>query len=239
MPGGSPVYAGSSFDPGRQIVVPALARAGIRKLDLVVNSHPHEDHLGGVPAVLDNIQVGRYIAPPQEHTTPLVLKVQELLEEKKIPVSYVKTGAEINLDSNVKISVLGPPQTLFSGTRSDANNNSLVLHITYGKVSILLTGDLEQEGMLDLVSRFQGSNGIQADLLKCPHHGSSYSICPEFAAAIKPQLVVISVGRNSFGHPDAQTIRFWQEQGARVLRTDEDGHITILTDGANLIMPGT
>ena len=237
--GGSPVYAGSSFDPGRQIVVPALARAGIRKLDLVVNSHPHEDHLGGVPAVLDNIQVGRYIAPPQEHTTPLVLKVQELLEEKKIPVSYVKTGAEINLDPNVKISVLGPPQTLFSGTRSDANNNSLVLHITYGKVSILLTGDLEQEGMLDLVSRFQGSNGIQADLLKCPHHGSSYSICPEFAAAIKPQLVVISVGRNSFGHPDAQTIRFWQEQGARVLRTDEDGHITILTDGANLIMPGT
>lgn len=122
--------------------------------------------------------------------------------------------------------------------RVGRSNRLAYAYFTFTRDKVL-TGDLEQEGMLDLVSRFQGSNGIQADLLKCPHHGSAYSICPEFAAAIKPQLVVISVGRNSFGHPDAQTIRFWQEQGARVLRTDEDGHITILTDGANLIMPGT
>lgn len=240
--GGSPSYISSSFDPGRQVVVPTLARAGIRKLDLVVNSHPHEDHLGGIPAVLDNIQVGRYVAPPLEHTTPLALKVQDVLDQKKIPVSYIKTGAEIKLDPSVKISVLGPPETLLAGTRSDANNNSLVLHIVYGKSSFLLTGDLEQDGMLDLVRRFQNGRipgEIRADVLKCPHHGSSYSICPEFAAAVRPQVVVISVGRNNFGHPDAQTINFWQDQGARVLRTDEDGHITILSDGTDfMIMPG-
>ena len=79
--GGSPSYSNSSFDPGRQMVVPALARRGIRKLDLVVNSHPHEDHLGGIPAVLDNVMVEKFAAPPVDHPTPLVLKVQQQLSE--------------------------------------------------------------------------------------------------------------------------------------------------------------
>jgi competence protein ComEC len=235
--GGSPSYLNSSYEPGRQVVVPALARAGIKELDLVVNSHPHEDHLGGIPAVLDNIKVGRYAAPPIEHVTPLVIQVQQLLEEKKIPVNYIHSGAEIKLDPAVKISVLGPPETPFSGTRSDANNNSLILHIAYGKVSFLLTGDVEQEGMLDLVERIQNgrtAGEIKADVLKCPHHGSSYSICQEFADAVRPQIVVISVGNNNFGHPAAETICFWQEQGAQVLRTDKEGHIILVTDGAKL-----
>ncbi|MGB4504898.1 MAG: DNA internalization-related competence protein ComEC/Rec2 [Syntrophaceticus sp.] len=235
--GGSPSYLNSSFDPGREVVVPALARAGISKLDLVVNSHPHEDHLGGIPAVLNNIKVGRFLAPPLEHPTPLVLQVQQLLEQKKIPVSYIRTGTEIKLDPVVKISVLGPPETLFSGTRSDANNNSLVLRITYGKISFLLTGDIEQEGMSDLAYRVENgkiAGSIRADVLKCPHHGSSYSISPEFSDAVQPKVVVISVGHNNFGHPDPRTISFWRERGALVLRTDEEGAITLITDGVKL-----
>ena len=235
--GGSPAYLNTSFDPGRQVVVPALARAGIKELDLVVNSHPHEDHLGGIPAVLDNIKVGRYVAPPIEHVTPQALQVQQLLEEKEIPVNYIHSGAEIKLDPAVKISVLGPPETLFSGTRSDTNNNSLILHIAYGEVSFLLTGDVEREGMLDLTERMQKGRTameISADILKCPHHGSSYSICPEFAAAVRPRIVVVSVGNNNFGHPSTETIYFWQEQGAQVLRTDQEGNITLATDGAEL-----
>lgn len=235
--GGSPDYLNTSFDPGRQVVVPALARAGIKELDLVVNTHPHEDHLGGIPAVLDNIKVGRYAAPAIEQVTPLTLQVQQLLEEKMIPVNCLHSGAEIKLDPAVKISVLAPPAIPFSGTRSDANNNSLILHLVYGNVSFLLTGDVEQEGMLDLVEGMRKSGtvaGISADVLKCPHHGSSYSICPEFAAAVRPRVVVISVGNNSFGHPSAETISCWQEQGAQVLRTDVEGHITLTTDGVEL-----
>ncbi len=236
--GGSPEYMATSFDPGREIVVPALAEAGVRELDLLVNSHHHEDHLGGIPAVLDNLRVSRYVASPDQHNTPLVIKVREMLDEKKIPVSYVKSGAEILLDPEVKISVLGPPETLFSGTRSDANNNSIILHLLYKEVSIMLTGDLEQEGIEDLLERFPGKNQLQASLLKCPHHGSPHSICPEFARLTSPQLVVISVGRNSFGHPDPRTIELWQEQGARIMRTDQEGHIRILTDGSKLILDG-
>ena len=239
--GGSPTYGSSTFDPGREIVVPALWRAGIRRLDLVVNSHPHEDHLGGIPAVLRNVQVGGFVVPPLEHPTPLTLEVQRLLREKGIPVYQIRAGAQIRLDPALRIAVLGPPERLYRGTRSDLNNNSLVLHLVYGEVSFLLTGDLEQEGMAGLAAaakegRLQG--GLAATVLKAPHHGSPYSTCPEFADAVRPQVVVISVGRNSFGHPAPSTIRFWEERGARVLRTDEAGTITFRTDGKRLEIRG-
>lgn len=237
--GGSPSYSSSSFDPGRQVVVPALAQMGIRRLDLLVNSHPHEDHLGGIPAVLDNVKVGRFASSPLEHSTPLVAQVQQQLEQKKVLVSQLHAGDTIMLDPAVKISVLGPPQTLFSGTRSDANNNSVVLYMIYGRISFLLTGDLEQEGMSELVSwvnHGEVPEGIRSSVLKAPHHGSKYSINPEFAASVRPQVVVISVGRNTFGHPDPAVIRSWEEQGARTLRTDEQGNITLITDGAKLMI---
>jgi len=234
--GGSPSYSSSAFDPGSQIVVPALAKRGIRKLNLLVNSHPHEDHLGGIPAVLDYVKVERFAAPPVDHPTPLVLKVQQQLKDKKIRASTLTAGT-IVLDPSVKISVLWPELPLLSGTSSDTNNNSLVLYLRYGKITFLLTGDLEKEALSILASLCQEGKhpgGIRATVLKVPHHGSANGICPELAAAVRPQFAVISTGKNSFGHPDKRTILFWQEQGARVLRTDKEGDITFITDGETL-----
>ena len=234
--GGSLSYSSFVFDPGSRVVVPALAKRGIRKLDLLVNSHPHEDHLGGIPAVLDYVKVERYAAPPVDHPTPLVLKVQQQLKNKKIRASTLTAGA-IKLDPSVEISVLWPERPLLSGTSSDANNNSLVLYLRYGKITFLFTGDLEQEALSLLASLNQEGKypgGIQATVLKVPHHGSAGGICQEFAAAVKPQFAVISTGKNPFGHPDKRTILFWQEQGAQVLRTDKAGDITFTTDGVTL-----
>ncbi|MGB4042546.1 MAG: DNA internalization-related competence protein ComEC/Rec2 [Thermacetogeniaceae bacterium] len=234
--GGSPLYSSSTFDPGSQLVVPALAKRGIRKLDLLVNSHPHEDHLGGIPAVLDYVKVERFVAPPVDHPTPLVLKVQQQLKDKKIKASNLTAGA-IKLDPSVEISVLWPVRPLLSGSSSDANNNSLVLYLRYGKITFLFTGDLEREALSLLASLNQEGKypgGIRATVLKVPHHGSASGICQEFAAAVRPQFAVISTGKNSFGHPDKRTIRFWQEQGAKVLRTDKAGDITFTTDGVTL-----
>jgi len=235
--GGSPSFGNSSFDPGREIVLPTLWGAGIRRLDLVVNSHPHEDHLGGVPAVLRNMKVGGFVTPPLEHPTPLSLQVESLLDQKKIPVYRLQAGARIELDPALKIAVLGPPEQLYSGTRSDLNNNSLVLHITCGEISFLLTGDLEGEGMAGLAAAARDGliqGGLASTVLKAPHHGSGHSINPEFAAAVRPRVVVVSVGRNSFGHPAPALLHFWQEQGAQVLRTDEEGTIIFKTDGKRL-----
>ncbi|HHY40362.1 MAG TPA: DNA internalization-related competence protein ComEC/Rec2 [Syntrophaceticus sp.] len=234
--GGSPSYSSSAFDPGSQLVVPALAKRGIRKLDLLVNSHPHEDHLGGIPAVLDSVKVESFAAPPVAHPTPLVLKVQQQLKDKKIRASTLTAGA-IKLDPSVEISVLWPVRPLLSGTSSDTNNNSLVLYLRYGKIAFLLTGDLEQEALSLLASLNQDGKypgGIRAAVLKVPHHGSANGICQEFAEAVRPQFAVISTGKNAFGHPDKRTILFWEEQGARVLRTDKAGDITFTTDGETL-----
>ncbi|MDH7577233.1 MAG: DNA internalization-related competence protein ComEC/Rec2 [Bacillota bacterium] len=238
--GGKPAFSQSSFDPGRQVVVPYLTRRGIRRLDLVVNSHPHEDHLGGLLAVCEKIQVGEVVAPPVKHPTPLWLKFEALLEERGIPLHRVSSGTTLHLDPKVRITFLHPPPSLLTGTRSDLNNNSLVMRLEYGRFGFLLTGDIEQEGMTALVEAVRrGSLSrelLQAVVLKAPHHGSATGIVLEFAALVRPQVVVISVGPNSFGHPSPETLRFWQEQKATVLRTDTDGAVIFETDGKRLIL---
>ncbi len=231
--GGKPEFSRSSFDPGRQIVVPYLARSGIRRLDLVVNSHPHEDHLGGVPAVLAGMPVGKLVMPPVLHPTPLMLQVERLAGEKRIAVHTVHAGASLRLDPRVKIDVLNPPARLYSGTRSDLNNNSLVLLLKYGEISFLLTGDAERDALDDIAAGVFPLN-TRANVVKAPHHGSRTGISPALAERLHPQFVVISVGHNSFGHPDPKTVEFWREHGARVLRTDEAGTVIFETDGKEL-----
>lgn len=238
--GGKPAFSQPPFDPGRQIVVPYLARQGIRYLDLVVNSHPHEDHLGGLVAVVQNIQVGKVVTPPVEHPTPLWQEFNSLLTAKKVPIYKSRKGTFLQLDPRVKISVVHPPGHLLTGTRSDLNNNSLILHIRYGKVSFLLTGDVEREAMAYLAEVLRkngaGQNEVRATVLKAPHHGSATSIDLEFAELVRPQVVVISVGPNPFGHPSPEALKFWQERGVRLLPTDEEGALTFETDGNRLFL---
>ncbi len=238
--GGKPAFSSSSFDPGREVVVPYLARRGIRRLDLAVNSHPHEDHLGGLLAVFENVKVKEAVAPPVAHPTPLWLKFEALLEEKGIPLHRVRAGAALRLDPEVEMRVLHPPLRLLTGTRSDLNNNSLVLHIRYGKIAFLLAGDIEKEGMAALVAGVQEGGQTRelfpAAVLKAPHHGSTAGIDLEFARLVRPQVVVISVGPNPFGHPSPEFLKFWQEQKATVLRTDSRGAITFETDGKELFL---
>lgn len=237
--GGKPGYSRSTFEPGRQVVVPYLIRSGIRKLDLVVNSHPHEDHLGGLPAVLEKMPVGGIVVSPVSHPTPLWLRFEKTAREKEIPLYTVSTGKSLRLDPKVRIDVISPPRQLFTGTRSDLNNNSLALHLKYGEVSFLLTGDIEKDALDYIAAREQDQDSHQdfrTNLLKAPHHGSATGLSPAFADLVRPQVVVISTGPNSFGHPDPKVIKFWQERSARVLRTDEDGAIILETDGRKLFL---
>lgn len=237
--GGKPAFSRSSFDPGRHVVVPYLTRQGIRRLDLVVNSHPHEDHLGGLLAVLENLQVKEAAAPPVAHPTPLWLEFEALLEEKQIPLHRVRAGAVFHLDPRVEIAVIHPPSRLLAGTRSDLNNNSLVLHVKYGSIAFLLPGDIEQEGMAALEEAVRrGSLNrelLQAVVLKAPHHGSATSISQEFAGLVRPEVVVVCVGPNPFGHPAPEALRFWEKQKAKVMRTDLHGALTFETDGKRLL----
>lgn len=231
--GGQQEFSNSSFDPGQQIVLPYLIRSGIRRLDILVNSHPHEDHLGGIPAVLAGIPVGKIVMPPVPQPTPLMLRVEGLARERKIPVYTVHAGASLKIDPRVRVDVVSPPEIPYSSTDSDPNNNSLVLLMRYGDISFLLTGDAE-DVVLDRLAACGLPRDTGINVLKAPHHGSRNGISQALAARFRPRFVVISVGRNTFGHPDTKTVDFWREHGASILRTDENGAVIFETDGKKL-----
>ncbi|MGB9791153.1 MAG: DNA internalization-related competence protein ComEC/Rec2 [Thermacetogeniaceae bacterium] len=231
--GGKEEFSDSSFDPGREIVVPYLIRSGVRRLDVLVGSHPHGDHIGGMPAVLDEIPVKKLLVPPVNQATPLLRRVEDIACKKQIPLYRVHKGCSLKLDPRVSIDVLSPPETPYSGTDSDPNNNSIVLLVRYGGFGFLLTGDAESP-VLDRIAADELPLDAAVNVLKAPHHGSSNGISKALAERLHPRFVVISVGRNAFGHPDPRTLDFWRENGACVLRTDESGAVIFESDGRRL-----
>ncbi len=225
---------------GRQILIdggPSPARAASalggqlpfwdRSLDLVLLTHPQDDHLAGLIGVLERYRVGQVIDSGQECANDLCERFEGLLEERGTPRRRARAGMRLRLGDGVEIEVLHPPARLLAGTGSDVNNNSLVLRVTMGRASALLTGDIEEEGERVLLS---SQRTLRSLLLKVPHHGAATSLSPAFLGEVEPQLVVISVGAdNRFGHPAPQTLA--RLSGLTTLRTDERGTIEVVTDG--------
>ncbi len=230
--GGMGETSASSFDPGERIVAPYLLRSGVRRLDVLVGSHPHGDHIGGIPAVLDAIPVKRLLIPPVAETNPLLQRLESMARSKGIPLYRIHDGCSLRLDPRVEIDVLSPPETPYSGTGSDVNTSSVVLLVRYGGFGLLLTGDAEGPILDRIAERLPPDAGV--DVLKAPHHGSSNGISEALAERLHPRFVVISVGHNPFGHPDPRTLEFWRKRGAHILRTDENGAVIFESDGMRL-----
>jgi competence protein ComEC len=204
-----------------------------RTIELVVLTHPHSDHLSGLVEVLQRYQVEQVLYPDLDYESSLYDEWQELIEEKEIPRTPAQAGQKIDLGDGVIIEVLNPQAPLLAGTGSDINNNSVVLHITMGKASFLLTADIEQEAEFKLI--VLGAD-LTSTVLKVGHSGSRTSTTPEFLAAANPRVAVISVGDNPFGHPSNEVVgRLEVKLGAdNIFRTDEQGTIEFITDGERL-----
>jgi competence protein ComEC len=218
---------------GEHVVLPYLRRHGIQQIDILVLTHPHEDHVGGALALGAKLDIGRVIvAPPGglEEPPPGYLALLAGFVEAGIPVDAVGAGDRIYVDRQVVLQVLAPTFPLLAGTRSDFNNNSVVLRLDYGKRSFLFTGDIQQEAQARLLLR----EDLRVDVLKVPHHGCR-SFVPEFYRAARPEVAVISAGYNNrFGHPHPDTLEVLEELGVEVYRTDLDGAVIIRTDGCTL-----
>jgi competence protein ComEC len=204
-----------------------------KTIELVVLSHPHADHLTGLVDTIQRYRVERVLYPESDYGSPLCQQWLELIGEKDIECTIARAGQEINLGDGVKIAVLNPPASLLTGTNSDVNNNSVVLSLYAGRVSFLLTGDIEQEAEFELIAR--GSN-LSGTVLKVGHSGSKTSTTAEFLAEVSPRVAVISVGENSFGHPSGEVIGRLEERlgTGNIFRTDEQGTIEFITDGERL-----
>lgn len=223
---------------GRQIVIdggpsPSLMAAAVgrrlpfwdRSLDLLVLTHPNEDHLAGLLPLVERYTVETVLAGDGESRSPSYARWRSLLETRRLPAIAPQAGMRIDLGDGSWLEVLNPTG---APVRAD-NDDSAVLRLGLGEVSFLFTGDLEETGE-ELLLR--SGQTLQSTVLKVGHHGSRGSSSPRFLEAVQPQVAVISVGPNTFGHPTAEVLQ--RLAGTRLFRTDRDGSVEIITDGKGL-----
>ena len=215
----------SNLDTGEDVVSPYLWSRGIRRLDILVATHAHQDHSGGLPALLENFRP-RELWVGANPSVELLRRAVDL----RIPVRTPDASAAPADYGGARLEVLSPPPG-FNPVKP-GNNDSLALRLTYGANSFLLTGDLESPMERLLLA---DGRALHADVLKVGHHGSKTSTSPDFLDAVAPSIAVISAGfENSFGHPHPTVLARLAQRHAAILRTDQDGLVTVRSDGHKL-----
>ena len=205
-----------------------------RRIDIVAATHPHSDHIGGLAQVLERYDVGAVLERRVEHEGAAYQAWARAMDAERAggaEAIRASAGQVITLDDDIRLEVLGPPDTLSGDGESDINDASLVLRLVYGEVSMLLTGDIFAEGERALLRR---GAALDSDVLKVAHHGSGSSSTAEFLSAVSPAAAVISVGAgNRFGHPDAAVVERLREfvPDDMLLLTSERGTVEFVTDG--------
>lgn len=212
----------TTFNIGKQTLIPYLLNKGITKLDYIIISHFDSDHATGVAQILGKIDVSSIILTRQLEENDIYRHILSIAKEKKIKLIYVKEGDVLKI-GGIKISIIHPENKLM--INNPMNNNSIVCKVEYNSFSMLLTGDIEMEAE-ELILR--KNINLKADVLKVAHHGSKTSTTGEFLKAINPKVALIGVGKNNnFGHPSNEVIQRLKENGTRIYRTDENGEISI------------
>src|SRR5690606_26652537 len=210
------------FNAGRDVIVPHLRRQGIRRVDVVVVSHAHDDHLAGLLPVLEQLDVGMVVDNGQPGTTPVWESYTALVAARDVPRVVVRAGHVIALDERTILEVLHPPRDLLVDGGGGLNHNALVLRLRYGDTSLLLTGELEIAGQWYLLT--SGAD-LRADVVKVPHHGSRLSLVSSLYRAVGARAAVIPVGTNNYGHPHPDVVETLLQHGLAVYRTDVHGAV--------------
>lgn len=223
-------YRQGHFDAGKSIVIPYLLHKGITCLNVVALSHPHPDHYGGLIYTVENFPVKEFWYNGDDDVEEEMYHLlRDTVTKKKIPVRILKKQGEPFEFGGVNIWVLNPPADFEGET---INDRSLVLHLTFRNTSVFLPADISQEVEKRLVAEHPD---MRASVLVVSHHGSHHATSDELLKTLRPELAVISAGRdNTFGFPHEETIKRLVGRGIKVLRTDLHGAVTITLDGSGV-----
>lgn len=217
------IDGGNSAD-GENLTNYLKENLNINTINIIVGTHPHEDHIGGLPNIIDEFNIEKIYLPNATTTTKIFEKLLDTIEKNNYKINVPKIGEEFKLNNmNFKIIYTGNDE-------SDLNNTSIVLKLNYGTTNYLFTGDATEKTETKILE-----SDIKADVLKIGHHGSNYSTTDDFLAKVNPKYAIIQVGKNnSYGHPSSKTINKLNKKNIKIYRTDENGTIKLTSDGTNI-----
>ncbi|NFI57046.1 MBL fold metallo-hydrolase [Clostridium botulinum] len=215
----------------RNKILDYLQSLNIKKINYIVATHPHEDHIGNMAKIIKTYGLYKFYAPKIENTTSTFEKMIDALKDKNLKINVIKKDTKsIDLGKNTDVTIFSPIKDSYD----NINNYSPVIKIQYGDTSFLFTGDAEKEVeneiLLDL------NNNIRSDVIKIGHHGSSTSSSKSFIEKVNPSIAIISVGTdNKFNHPNKSTIDCLTKSNIKIYQTNKENTIILSSDGHNII----
>ncbi|TFE31778.1 MBL fold metallo-hydrolase [Cohnella luojiensis] len=224
--GGDDILIDAGKNEAGDIVVSYLKQLGVDDIEIMIATHPDSDHIGGLDTVLGSFKVKAVYAPKVSHTTDTFKDFLLAVKKEGLTIKEAKAGLAVPI-KGVTAKFLGPVKTY----GDDLNDWSAVLHFTYGTTRFLFTGDAEKKSEDDIIA---SKRALKADVLKIGHHGSVSSTSAAFLKAVSPKYAIISVGKNSYGHPAATIINRLKTAKVTTFRTDLNGTVTVISDGKKI-----
>ncbi|HHY90638.1 MAG TPA: DNA internalization-related competence protein ComEC/Rec2, partial [Clostridiales bacterium] len=226
--GGNYDWSAQSWDVGEDVLVPFLLRNGIRHIDMVILSHPHRDHIGGLLSVFSHLKVDILFRGVGNYESEDLKILEELCKKNHVQIYLLQQGDQIQIEKDIHMEVLFPEKWNGAISDEEANNHSLVCLIRMKGIDILFTGDIEKETEMKLTEKYPD---LRADILKAAHHGSNTSNTEKWIRLLRPRMAVIQVGKNLFGHPSQEVLERFEQNHIYVFRNDQDGAILLQIEG--------